>query len=107
MSHVHRRRKDFTDYLAHTVSFKPHLIPEINFALHRFDRKSALPITFKLPKDDKLSAYLGLLDGVEEEDHGSIEISDHNSLMYLKGFGLKNMYIWQPESLTRMRSSLM
>jgi hypothetical protein len=82
-----RRRKDFTDYLAHTVSFKPHLIPEINSALHRFDRRSALPITVKLPKDDKLSAYLSLMDGVEQKGYGGVvEISDHDSLMYLKGF---------------------
>jgi len=81
-----QRRKDFTNYLAHTVSYKPKLIPEINFVLHTFDRKSSLPITVRLPKDDKLSDYLDLLKGAKQKEHGKIEISDHDSLMYLKGF---------------------
>lgn len=94
-----RKRKDLTEYLAHTVSFKPHLIPDMNAALHGYDRKSALPINVRLPKDDKLFAYLGLLDGVELKDAGRIGISEHDSLLYLKGFWFEEYVYMTAKSL--------
>jgi hypothetical protein len=93
------KRKDFTKYLAYTVSYKPYLIPEINSALHGYDWKSALPITVRLPKDDKLFNYLDLLEGVEKKDHGRIQISQSDSLMYLKGFWFEEYVYMEAKAL--------
>ncbi len=79
-------RKGLTDYLANTVISKQHVIPTINSALHEYNEKSALPISTKLPNDKRLLELVGLLDGVRQNDKNKITISNHSSLMYLKGF---------------------
>lgn len=80
------KRKDLTNYLAGTVSSRPHIIPAINSVLHKYDEKSPLPVSVKLDVNEKLAQFLTLLEGVRQKDKNRIEISDHLSLMYLKGF---------------------
>ncbi len=80
------KRRGLTEYLATTILSKPHIIPEINKALHKFNESSVLPILVSIPRDENLLKLVSKLDGISEIDNGKISISDRNSLMYLKGF---------------------
>lgn len=84
--HYIYKRKDLTNYLADTLSLKPHIIPAINSTLHTYNENSPLPISVKLPKDKRLLELLILLDGVKQNNQNKITIDNHSSLMYLKGF---------------------
>lgn len=79
------KRKDLTNYLAHIASRNDRTIGAINHALHNYDKKSPLPITVEMPKDDKLQQLLLTLDDVEKGKRDSISINSHGSLRYLKG----------------------
>lgn len=80
------KRRELTEYLANTVISKPHVIPAINSALHDYNERSPLPISTKLPNDERLLKLLSLLDDVWQDDKNKIKINSHSSLMYLKGF---------------------
>lgn len=83
------KRKDLTNYLASTVAVRPHIIPSINSELHKFNDKSPMPISVKMPKDDKLLQLITILPKVSLLEEDKITISDRSSLMYLKGFWLE------------------
>ncbi len=80
------KRKGLTDYLAATINYKPHIIQHINEKLHKYDQGSPLPVSFKLPNDEKLLKHITLLEGVTIQQDGRMKIDDEKSLMYLKGF---------------------
>lgn len=80
------KRKELTDYLANTVSFKQYIVPAINSELHKYDEKSSLPISVKMPGDDKLLALIEMLDGISKKNKNKVDIINYDSLMYLKGF---------------------
>ncbi len=80
------KRKDLTNYLAGTISSRPHIIPQINSVLHKYDERSPFPLSVKLDFDEKLARLLTLLEGVKQKNKNTIEINDHQSLKYLKGF---------------------
>ncbi|MFN3395988.1 MAG: Card1-like endonuclease domain-containing protein [Thermodesulfovibrionales bacterium] len=75
------KRKDLTNYLANHLD----IIPSINARLHEYNEKTPLPISVQLPKDEKLFRLIQSLEGIKQKNKATIEISDHRSLMYLKG----------------------
>lgn len=79
-------RKDLTHYFAQTISSMPNFIPKLNFELHPYDENSPLPINASIPIDKNLHKLIVKLPGVALNGKNGIVISDHNSLMYLKGF---------------------
>lgn len=80
------KRKELTDYLAGTITTKQHIIPALNSELHKYSEKSSLPISVKLPNDAKLLKLIDLLNGIRQKNENNIDLNDHASLMYLKGF---------------------
>jgi len=93
------KRKELTDYLADTILTKPHIIPAINTELHRFNEKSPLPISIKMPDDKKLLGLIDMLDGISKQNGNRINISNHSSLMYLKGFWFEEFVYMAAKSL--------
>lgn len=93
------KRKELTDYLADTVSIKPNIIAQINSKLHNYNDRSPLPVTVKMPDDERLLKFLKLLDGILDKGNNTIEINDHKSLMYLKGYWFEEYVYMVAKSL--------
>lgn len=94
------KREALTKYLANTIiSSDSDIISQINFYLHEYNEKSPLPIHVRFPVDEKLSQLLMLLDGIKQKDKNTIEINNHESLMYLKGFWFEEYVYMVAKSL--------
>ncbi len=93
------RRKELTNYLAGTVTSKQHIIPSINSELHKYGEKTSLPISVKLPNDEKLLKLTDMLDGINGKGRDKVEINDYNSLFYLKGFWFEEYVYMAAKSL--------
>jgi len=94
------RRKELTNYLARLVSIKFYIY-KINSELHKYNDKSSLPISVKMPNDKQLLELLKLLDGVDsnKEINSRIIINTHDALRYLKGFWFEEYVYMVAKSL--------
>ncbi|MEJ5227395.1 DUF1887 family CARF protein [Thermodesulfovibrio sp.] len=97
-SYIHSR-KELTNYLANTIITNPEIIPKINSSMHKYNEESSLPISLKLPNDEKFSNLINQLDGVKQKDKNKIEINDYKSLKYLKGFWFEEYVYMVAKSL--------